>query len=69
VTLAPDGKLWALHRGGVVWDDNTFDFTNKMKKPVPIDVDVVVQMDPDTGEGGFGLGGCGCCDLGAGWCV
>ncbi len=44
-----DGSLWALHRGGRVWDFNTFDGNNRITYEEPIDSDVVVQMDPETG--------------------
>jgi len=49
VALGPDGTLWALHRGGAVWGNSTFDFAERMRQPRLIDVDVVVKMDADTG--------------------
>ena len=50
VALGPDGTLWALHRGGAVWDGNTFDpAANKMRNPTAIPVAVVLQMEADTG--------------------
>jgi hypothetical protein len=59
VTLGPDNTLWALHRGGAVWDAATFGDDNKLKAPKPVAADVVVQMDAHTGEdrgvGGWGL--------------
>ncbi|KAI8471286.1 MAG: PHM/PNGase F domain-containing protein [Monoraphidium minutum] len=51
VAMGPDGKLWALHRGGAVWDDATFDSgTNRLTAPRAVAADVVLQMDPDTGK-------------------
>jgi hypothetical protein len=50
VTLGPDGSVWALHRGGRVWDENSFDAENRFTGKDPIQVDVVVQMHPATGN-------------------
>jgi hypothetical protein len=50
VTVAPGGNLWALHRGGRVWDTSTFTGDHKLAgSPAPIAGDVVVEMDPDSG--------------------
>lgn len=50
VTLGPDGSVWALHRGGRVWDERSFDAENRFTGKDPIQVDVVVQMHPATGN-------------------
>lgn len=50
VAVGPDGTLWALHRGGRVWDEDTFDVNERITEQDPIMVDVVLQMHPDTGE-------------------
>lgn len=57
VAVAYDGSLWALHRGGRVWDMSSFDSTNHITDEEPIAVDVIVQMDPDTGKDSW----CICC--------
>lgn len=54
VAMGPDGTLWALHRGGRVWDEDTFDTSERITEKDPIAVDVVLQMHPDTGRW------CGC---------
>ncbi|KAF6260690.1 PHM/PNGase F domain-containing protein [Scenedesmus sp. NREL 46B-D3] len=50
VAMGPDGTLWALHRGGRVWDEDTFDVSERITEADPIGVDVVLQMHPDTGK-------------------
>ncbi|WIA13049.1 hypothetical protein OEZ86_006342 [Tetradesmus obliquus] len=50
VAMGPDGTLWALHRGGRVWDEDTFDTSERITEKDPIAVDVVLQMHPDTGK-------------------
>jgi hypothetical protein len=57
VAMGPDGTLWALHRGGRVWDEDTFDTSERITEQDPIGVDVVLQMHPDTGrEWAVGMG-------------
>ncbi|GBF95833.1 peptidyl-glycine alpha-amidating monooxygenase A precursor [Raphidocelis subcapitata] len=50
VALGPDGALWALHRGGAVWDNDSFGPDERLRDPKAIESDVIVQMDPDTGK-------------------
>jgi hypothetical protein len=50
VAMGPDGTLWALHRGGRVWDEDTFDTNERITEKDPVAVDVVLQMHPDTGK-------------------
>lgn len=51
VAKGPEGTVWVLHRGGRVWDADSFeapDFERITYKD-PIGEDVVVRLDQDTG--------------------
>ncbi len=48
--VGPDGSVWVLHRGGAVWDSNTFDESNRMRNTQKIAAPCVHRMDPDPGK-------------------
>lgn len=50
VTMAPDGTMWALHRGSRDWDGATFTWDNRATATEPIPEPCVLQLDPDTGS-------------------
>lgn len=51
VAVSPTGQLWAVHRGGRIWGNHSFDDSYKMLSKGAISQDVVVQLHPDTGGG------------------